>query len=75
MLKIVALCAAIAVAAAFTQSVAHVSACVVVELTVDWGCRVKLHGMPRTRDTLRRQGLMLIDRYGNYKSGTNVPIT
>ena len=34
-LTIVALVAAIAVAAAFTQSVARVSLCVVVELTVD----------------------------------------
>ena len=72
-LTIVALVAAIAVAAAFTQSVARVSACVVVELTVDWDCRVKLHSMPRTRDTLRQQGLIVINRYG-VGNGTNIPI-
>jgi len=34
---------------------------------------VKLHSMPRTRDTLRQQGLIVINRYG-VGNGTNIPI-
>jgi cathepsin D len=37
--------------------------------------RVPLHRHERTRDTLRHQGLLLADRYGGMKSGTNIPIT
>ncbi|EDQ88496.1 uncharacterized protein MONBRDRAFT_32800 [Monosiga brevicollis MX1] len=37
--------------------------------------KVTLHGMERTRDSLRRQGAMLTTKYQNIMAGTNVPLS